>query len=189
MTAIASFGLFSTTGTWYVDRERSLLAFRIRRPLTEPLSGRFLDFDGAIEPGQPLRCFLSVRVDSLVTQRPLRDEELLAAGLLDAARFPMIGFASTGVRVFDHASFLLTGNLTIRDITRPIVLQGTFRGPFINFEGHERVEYDLSGRLNSTDFDLGSPRTPGAIGGLTGADQIDVRLEIVAERPALERAA
>jgi polyisoprenoid-binding protein YceI len=189
MTAIASFGLFSTTGTWYVDRERSSLAFLIRGPLTEPFSGRFLDFDGAIEPGQPLKCFLSVRVDSLVTQRPLWDEELLAAGLLDAARFPMIGFASTGVRVFDHGAFLVTGNLTIRDITRPIVLQGTFRGPFVNSEGHERVEYDLTGRLNSADFDLGSWSCPGAGGGLAGADQIDLRLEIVAERPALERAA
>ena len=188
MTAIASFGLFSTTGTWYVDRERSSLAFRIRRSLTEPLSGRFLDFQGVIEPGHPLRCSGSVRADSLVTHHPLRDEELLAGGLLDADRFPMIGFASTGVRVFDHESFLVTGNLTIKDVTRPIVLQGTFRGPLIDPDGNERVEYDLSGRLSRPDFDLGR-RTPLRRGDPIGADEIELRLEIVAERPALERAA
>jgi polyisoprenoid-binding protein YceI len=164
-------------------RVRSSLAFRIRRPLAEPLSGRFLDFDGAVDPGRPLSCFGSVRVDSLVTRRLLWDELLLSAGLLDAGRFPMIGFVSTGVRVFDHRSFLVTGNLTIRDIARPIVLQGTFRGPFVDRDGCERVEYGLGGRVNTADFDLGS------CGGLVGAHGIELRLEIAAERPALERAA
>src|SRR5580704_11165473 len=123
MTSSVSLELFSTTDSWYVDRERSSIGFRVRQRMIESVWGRFLDFEGMIEPGQSPTFVGSVRVASLATDHPERDELLRSTAFFDAERYPVMGFASTEIGVGDGGSLLVAGDLTIRGITRPVKLE------------------------------------------------------------------
>jgi polyisoprenoid-binding protein YceI len=188
MTAIAGLELFSMTDSWYVDRERSSIGFCVRQRMIESVWGRFLDFDGRIEPGQPPRIVGSVRIASLATDHPQRDEQLRSTLFFDARRYPVIGFASNKVALGEDGSLLVSGDLTIRDITRPIVLTGEFRGTFVGRDGQQRLGLGLRGNVNRFEFDL-SVRRPPEDDSLIVADEIALVIDIVAERSELGRAA
>jgi polyisoprenoid-binding protein YceI len=188
MFAIASLELFSTTDTWHVDAGRSSIGFRVKQRLIESVRGRFLDFDGMIEPGEAPRFIGSVRVASLITDHARRDEHLRSADFFDTERFPLMQFASTAIGLGDGGSLVVNGDLTIKDTTRPIELEGTFAGMSIDPDGQERVGFDLRGDVNRLDFDLSWNRLL-ETGGLFVGNQVELVLDIVAERASLERAA
>jgi polyisoprenoid-binding protein YceI len=188
MSAIASLELFSTTDTWHVDAERSSIGFRVKQRLIESVWGRFLDFDGKIEPGETPKFVGSIRVASLATDHAERDEHLRSADFFDAARFPLMHFASTEIGLGDNGSLVVAGDLTIKDTTRPIALEGTFSGTSIGLDGQERVGFDLRGDLNRLDFDLSWNRLLETGGVLVGND-VELIMDIIAERAPLERAA
>jgi polyisoprenoid-binding protein YceI len=188
MTSSVSLELFPTTDTWYVDRERSSIGFRVRQRMIESVWGRFLDFDGMIEPGQPPTFVGSVRVASLATDHPERDELLRSTAFFDAERYPVMGFASTEIGVGDGGSLLVAGDLTIRGITRPVKLEGIFRGTFVDREGRQRLGFGLRGELNRLDFDLSLNRPTQGDSPIV-ANDIELALDIVVERSSLEGAA
>ena len=188
MTAIVSLELFSTTDSWHVDRERSSIGFRVRQRMIESVRGRFLDFDGRIEPGEPLRFVGSIRVASLATDHPERDEQLRSTAFFDAERYPVMGFASTRIALAEGGLLLVGGDLTIRGITRPVVLEGEFRGTFVDLDGRQRLGFGLRGAVNRLDFDLCLNRPPQG-DSLIVANDIELTLDIVVERSSLERAA
>jgi polyisoprenoid-binding protein YceI len=188
MNVIAGLELFSTTDSWHVDRERSSIGFRVRQRMIESVWGRFLDFDGTIEPGQPPTFVGSVRVASLATDHPERDEVLRSTAFFDAERYPVMGFASTRIGLRDGGSLVVTGDLTIKGITRPVVLEGAFRGTFAGRDGRQRLGFGLHGELNRLDFDLSLNR-PTQGDSFIVANDIELTLDIVAERTLLERAA
>jgi polyisoprenoid-binding protein YceI len=188
MNVIAGLEFFSTTDTWYVDRERSSIGFRVRQRMIESVCGRFLDFDGMIEPGQPPTFVGSVRVASLATDHPERDELLRSTAFFDAERYPVMGFASTNIGLGDGGSLVVNGDLTIRGITRRVALDGTFRGTFVGRDGRQRLGFGLRGEVNRLDFDLSLNRaTQGD--SLIVANDIELILDIVVERTPLERGA
>jgi len=188
MTAIVSLELFSTTDSWHVDRERSSIGFRVRQRMIESVWGRFLDFDGRIEPGQPPRIVGCIRVASLATDHPQRDEQLRSVAFFDAERYPVMGFASTKIALAEGGSLVVAGDLTIRGITRPIVLEGEFRGTFVDLDGRQRLGFGLRGAVNRLDFDLSLNRPPRGDSTIVGNDT-ELLLDIVAARTELERAA
>jgi polyisoprenoid-binding protein YceI len=188
MTAIVSLDLFSTTDTWHVDRARSSIGFRVRQRMIESVWGRFLDFDGRIEPGQPPTIVGAIRVASLATDHPQRDQQLRSTSFFDAERYPVMGFSSTKIALAEGGLLLVSGELTIRGITRPVVLEGEFRGTFVDLDGRQRLGFGLRGALNRLDFDLSMNRRPESDSLIVGND-IELVLDIVAERTELERAA
>ncbi len=188
MTAITIPELFIATDTWHVDPTRSAIGFRIKHQLIESVWGRFLDFDGQIEPGATPRFVGSIRVASLVTDHEERDRILLSADYFDAQRFPELHFVSTKIGLGDVGSLLVAGDLTIKNTTRPTMLEGTFAGTSVDADGRERVGLELRGQLNRLDFDLAWDRLP-ETSSLVVANTIELALDIVAERARLERAA
>ena len=186
--AIASLELFSTADTWHVDPERSSIGFRVKQRLIESVRGRFLDFDGTINSGDAATFVGSIRVASLATDHAKRDEHLRSADFFNADQFPLMHFASTKVALGDDGSLLVTGELTIKETTQTIALAGTFAGTSIDLDGKERVGFDLRGDLNRLDFDLSWNRLL-ETGGLFVGHEVELTLDIVAERSELERAA
>jgi polyisoprenoid-binding protein YceI len=187
-SAIASLELFSSTDTWHVDPERSSIGFRVKQRLIESVRGRFLDFDGTIRSGDAARFLGTIRVASLSTDHAKRDEHLRSADFFNAERFPLMHFASTRVALGDNGSLLVTGELTIKEIAQTIALAGTFAGTAIGPDGKERVGFDLRGDLNRLDFDLSWNRLL-ETGGLFVGNEVELTMDIVAERAELERAA
>jgi polyisoprenoid-binding protein YceI len=188
MTAIETPELLLAADTWTVDPERSSVGFRIKQRLIETVWGRFHDFDGVIESGEAPKFAGAIRVTSVATGHPARDEQLRSADFFDATRYPEMRFVSSNVGLGDGGVLLLTGDLTIKDITRPVALSGAFAGTSVDLDGRERIGIDLRGELNRDDFGLSWNRLL-ETGGMWIGNHVELVLDLVAERVVLERAA
>ncbi len=171
-----------TTGSWQIDPVHSVVEFRVRHMMIATVKGRFRDFDGAIVPDEATRVAGSIRVASLETLDARRDEHLRSPDFFDAERFPEIMFRSEALELNgDDRRFLLPGELTIKDVTRPVLLDGVFHGAGVHPDGGERIAFALRGELDRTEFGLTWNRTI-ETGGVLVGNVVELALEVFALR-------
>jgi len=154
MSAIATKQQLSTNGIWRVDPVHSSIEFRVRHMVIETVKGRFLDFEGVVDPGELPRITGSIRVASLDTHHVERDDHLRSSDFFDAERYPYMAFESTSVELSDDGVLVVVGLLTIKEITRPVHLIGMYRGREVGLDGRERIAFELRGSLNRQDYNL-----------------------------------
>ena len=143
------------SGPWQVDPVHTVVEFRVRHMMIATVKGRFRDFDGAIVPNEVPSVAGTIRVGSLETLDAGRDEHLRSPDFFDVERYPEITFQSKEIQLNgDDRAFLIPGELTIKGVTRPIALDGEFRGSVVQPDGAERVAFALRGELERTDFGL-----------------------------------
>jgi polyisoprenoid-binding protein YceI len=110
-----------------------------------------------------------------------RDEHLRSADFLDVARHPVIGFASTSIEIAGDGAVAMRGELTIRGVTREVMLRGELLGPGRDDDGAERLGIALEGRLDRRDYGLTwNAAVEG--GGLLVGNRVDLVLEFSAVR-------
>lgn len=144
--------------TWTLDKQHIDLGFSAKHMMVATVKGRFTDVDAEIELNEERPEASSVRatvaVASLSTGSADRDTHLTSADFLDAERYPQLTFVSTDVRRKGDDAFELTGDLTIRDVTRPVTLAGEFTGPVPSPWGDRRFGFSLTGAIDREDFGL-----------------------------------
>jgi polyisoprenoid-binding protein YceI len=121
-------------GRYELDIAHTAVEFVARHILTK-VRGRFTDFSGWIEVGEdPQDSSLEVEVEtaSIQTNTEQRDEHLKSDDFLNVERWPVMTFRSTAVRHTGGVGFEIDGELTIRDVTRPITLTGEYLGTDTN---------------------------------------------------------
>jgi polyisoprenoid-binding protein YceI len=176
-------------GMWRVDPAHSSIEFRVRHLMIESVKGRFLDFDGAIEAGQAPSIVGSIRVASLNTHHRERDLHLCSSDFFDAERHPEMSFSSTRIDLAEDGSLDVAGELTIKEVTRPVQLSGMFHGVGVGVDGSERIAFELRGELNRLDYDLTWNRLI-ETGGIMVGNTVELALDVAAVRDvAVERAA
>ncbi|HYI63204.1 MAG TPA: YceI family protein [Acidimicrobiales bacterium] len=145
-------------GPYVVDTSHSELTFSVRHMMVSKVRGRFSDVEGTITFAEdPLDSSveITIAVASIDTGTPDRDAHLTSPDFFDAATFPALTFRSTGVRDLKEDSFTLEGDLTVRDVTRPVSFTATYNGmgrnpwgaPVVGFEGRlelDREEFGLT---------------------------------------------
>jgi polyisoprenoid-binding protein YceI len=117
-------------GTWVFDKNHTSVEFVARHMLTK-VRGRFNGFDGTIviaERPEDSRAEIEIDAASVETKTDMRDDHLRSADFFDVERYPKLVFRSTEVRPTGGNRFQLVGDLTIKDITRPVVLEAEFLG-------------------------------------------------------------
>jgi polyisoprenoid-binding protein YceI len=117
-------------GKYELDTSHTEIGFVARHMLTK-VRGRFTEFDGVIEVAErPEDSSVNVEVKtaSVQTNTQQRDDHLRSADFFESEEYPVMTFRSTGVRRIGGSNFELDGDLTIRDVTKPITLQGEFHG-------------------------------------------------------------
>jgi polyisoprenoid-binding protein YceI len=117
-------------GKYELDPAHTEISFVARHMLTK-VRGRFTEFDGVIEVAErPEDSSVNVEVKtaSVQTNTQQRDDHLRSADFFESEEYPVMTFRSTGVRRIGGSNFELDGDLTIRDVTKPITLQGEFHG-------------------------------------------------------------
>ena len=134
-------------GTWIVDPVHTTIGFQVTdtTDLLSSITGRFTEFEGRIEGGEQPSLAGTVRVDSLRTDNDQRDAHLKSPDVLEAERYPEIGFRSTGVEPTGDDSFRIRGELTIKDTPFEVELDGLLRGVGTGKAGDERVLVDARG--------------------------------------------
>jgi len=146
-----------TQKRWIIDKAHSNLEFSVRHMMIANVKGRFTKFDGDIilDPENIENSKFKIEIDasSIYTNEEDRDKDLRSPNFLNVEKFPVVRFEST--RVSKKGNNLETvGNLTIRDVTREIVVVGELQGPIIDPYKKKRIGYDGEATFNRKDFGL-----------------------------------
>lgn len=170
-----------TPGTYTVDTSHSELTFSVRHMMVSKVRGRFGAVQGTIVFAEdPLASSVSIDIDvaSIDTHSPDRDAHLTSADFFDAETFPTITFRSTGVSELRDDTFTLEGDLTARDVTRPVSFTVTYNGAAKNPWGQVVVGFEGRIELDREDFGLTWNQTLETGGVLVGkVVTIDIAIE------------
>ena len=133
------------TGTWRIDAAHSSVRFSVKHMGIANVRGKFSEFEGTLEMKESLadcRAFGTVKVASIDTGEPQRDDHLRSADFFNVEEFPEVRFDSTHVEAIDDESSRVVGNLTMHGVTREITLdvliQGTDTDPWGNTRAASR---------------------------------------------------
>lgn len=136
------------TGTWTIDPAHTTVSFVVRH-LMSRVRGIFSEVSGQIITSPDLvgsATAAIIAVSSVSTGNEMRDNHLRSADFFEAERYPVMSFASTGLRPAD-GSWRLSGELTIRDVTRPVDLEAEFLGTDpTGLQGEARIGFFARGR-------------------------------------------
>ena len=181
-----------TTSNWNLDTVHSGINFTVRHMVVSKVRGRFAKFSGsvALDENDLTRSVVEATIDasSIDTGTAQRDDHLRSADFFDAERFPEIRFRSTRIEQLDGDRYRLTGELTIRDVTRSIALEAEYGGRGKDPWGNERVGFTAKGTLDRKDFGLKWNQAL-ETGGVLVSDRVEIELEVQAVRAAALAAA
>lgn len=162
--------------SWTIDPQESVVSFTVTKFGREIVEGRFHDFTGRIayDPRFPERSTMhwKVRVGSVRTGEPARDETLLGPDFFDAARHPVLSFVADRIRPLPDGRMHIAGRLTIRGTTRPLVV--TARALSAN---PERPVFETRFTLNRHEFGVSG----GSVSRHGISDTVNVRLRMTGE--------
>lgn len=173
----------SDVATWAVDKSHSQVGFTVRHLGISKVSGDFKDYDATImlDPADlsTLKATATLQTASIDTDNERRDNHLKSDDFFNAEEYPAMTFASTSVRNIDGNSFELVGNLTIRDVTKEVVLAGELLGTAAM--GDKTIAaLEASTTINRFDYNLKWNRALEAGGLVVGEDvTINLALEVV----------
>jgi polyisoprenoid-binding protein YceI len=142
---------------WAIDPTHSAVQFEIKHLMIATLTGRFNDIAGTVEAGdnfENAKFSFSANVNSINTNDEQRDIHLKSADFFDAEKFPKLSFISTEFTRTDDKKFELTGNLTIKDVTKPVTLAVEYGGTATDPWGNVKAGFQLKGKINRKDFGL-----------------------------------
>lgn len=173
------------TGDYTVDVAHTRIGIRARHAMVTTVRGSFTDFEGRahLDSANPPASDVTLRIKaaSIDTQVADRDTHLRSADFLNVETYPEIVFASTSVEQVDDALYLVTGDLTIKDVTHPVsvefALTGSAQDPF----GNLRVGFEGAVAIKRSDWGL-TWNTPLDTGGVLVSDRIQVEFDVSAIR-------
>ncbi|MCX5409245.1 YceI family protein [Streptomyces sp. NBC_00335] len=146
----------SLTGTYVLDPAHTQIGFVARHAMVTKVRGVFTEFEGTahLDGDDPSKSSASLRIKaaSIDTHNEQRDGHLRTNDFLDAQNFPDITFASTGVRQLDDTRFQVSGDLTIKDVTRPLSVDFEFQGSATDPYGNLRVGFEGSVPISRKDY-------------------------------------
>ncbi|RZU10760.1 YceI family protein [Streptomyces sp. BK239] len=177
--------LAALTGEWMIDPAHSRLGFSVRHAMVTTVRGAFTEyrsrlfFDGRDPSRSRAEIVLSTAsVDTGVEQR---DAHLVGRDFLDAATYPRMRFISKTVRLTDNEVYRMSGDLTIKSVTRPVELELTYIGRVTDPFGYERVGFDGTTTINRSDWGL-TYNARLAEGGAMVSEKVRLQFDIAAIR-------
>ncbi len=144
-------------GTYALDVSHTQVGFAVRHMAVSKVRGRFTKFEGTLVVAEdPTQSSVNVTIDatSVDTRDENRDNHLRTNDFFDIENHPTWTFVSTAVVAEGPAAWKVTGDLTIRGITKPVTLDTTLEGVVKDPYGNHRVGFSATGELNREDFDV-----------------------------------
>jgi len=173
----------TTTTTWTIDSAHSVIEFAVKHMMFTTAKGRFQDFDGTITIDEQdvtnSIVDVTIKPGSISTQAEDRDNHLRGADFFDVETFPDVTFRGTSVESAGGDDLRVTGELTIRDVTRPVVLDAAFQGRGTNPWGQKVIGYEATTKFSRKAFGLGWNQALES-GGVLVSDEVKLSLDIQA---------
>lgn len=178
---------------WTIDPIHSTIGFGVRHLLITNVHGVFervsgtVRYDSAAPESTEIR--VEIPADSVDTRAPQRDAHLRSADFFDAEHHPLITFQSTRVRSTGESSLEVTGDLTLRGVTRQIVLSVVDLAHVpADFNGQPRLGASASGKLKRSEFGMTFNKVLDA-GGLAISDEVTLRFDVSLQKADVSAAA
>lgn len=170
-----------TPGTWTLDAAHTSVAFTVRHAGISKARGQFPDTEGTLtvgEGGKDLAFSVSLKTASINTSNEDRDNHLRSADFFDVENFPEITFVSTKVE-----GDTLVGDLTIRDVTKPVELEFSYEGAATDPFGIYRAGFTGETTISRKEFGLTWNAALEA-GGVLVSDEVKILIEAEFTAPA-----
>ena len=173
--------------TWTVDNLHSEVQFKVKHLVISTVTGSFKSFAGqALTVGDKFddaEIQFTIDVDSVDTGQPGRDEHLRNSDFFEAETYPQFSFVSTSFKNTKGDLYKLTGNLTIKGITKEVELDAEYGGSEKDSWGNIKAGFEVTGTIDRKDFNV-TFNSLTESGGLALGEHIKIIANIQVGRPA-----
>lgn len=173
-------GVGAETARWDIDPDHSVIEFRVAHMVVSKTSGRFLSYRGFVDLDADAKSLktieATINAESINTNQEKRDAHLRNPDFLDVKQFPTITYKMKSYQK-EGDTYKVVGNLTLRGVTKEVLLTGTFNGVTKDPWGNTRAGFTAEGTLNRKDFGMIWNKTLDN-GGLVVGDDVLIRLDI-----------
>ncbi len=143
---------------WTTDIAHTQVQFKVRHMMISTVTGEFKDFDIEVTTDgldfSTAKASFSAPLEAIETKNKQREEHLKTSDFFDAANHPEITFESSGVEKTGEDAYDLKGDLTIRGVTKPVVLNVEQGGIIKEANGKHRAGFEISGKIKRKEFGL-----------------------------------
>ena len=177
--------------TYKIDVDHSDIMFKVKHLMISTATGYFKKFDATVETENDdfanAKVYFEADIDSVDTKNAQRDAHLKSDDFFNAEQFPKMTFRSTSIEKEGDGEYKLKGDLTIRDITKPVTLDVDYNGSTKDPWGFERAGFEVTGKINRKEFGLKWSAVTEA-GGLVVDDivKLQMNVEFVKQADAAE---
>ncbi len=174
-----------TPGTWTIDPVHSEVGFTVRHLMVSKVRGNFEKVSGTITVAENLldsSVHAEIDATSIRTGQEQRDGHLRSGDFFETEKYPNLVFTSTGITQ-NGDDYEIAGDLSIRGVTKPVVLKTEFNGVGPNSQGGQHAGFSASTEINRKDFGIVF-NIPLEGGGVTIGDKVTINLEIAADLQA-----
>jgi polyisoprenoid-binding protein YceI len=187
MTATQATEFGALTGSYAIDAAHTRIGFVARHAMVTKVRGAFNEFTGqaVLDGDNPANSTATLTIDvaSIDTRNVQRDGHLRTNDFLDAETYPQITFTSTGVQHLGGNDFEVTGDLTVKNVTRSVTIPLEFQGAVTDPFGNERIGFEGNVAMNRSDYGITWNAALEA-GGVLVSDKITLEFEISAVKTA-----
>lgn len=171
------------TGDYQIDAAHTRLGFVARHAMVTKVRGSFETFEGhahldAADPSKS-SANLTIQVASITTGQEQRDAHLRTNDFFDVPTYPEMTFQSTAVQATGSDTFEMTGDLTIKGVTKPVTIEFEFTGSAKDPYGNMRAGFEGKAQINRTDWGV-SFNAALETGGLLVSEKINLEFDVSA---------
>jgi len=174
-------------GDYTIDPAHSRFGFVARHAMVTKVRGTFDEFTatGHLDASDPSKSKIDVTIDvaSVDTGVEQRDEHLRTNDFFDAPNHPKITFTSTSIEPVDDANFRVTGDLKIKEVTKPVTFELELTGPVTDPWGNTRVGLEGSVEVNRKDWGV-NWNTALEAGGVLVSEKVTLTFDVAATKDA-----
>lgn len=143
---------------WAVDPTHTEIGFKVKHMMFTNVSGKFNSFEASVENEddkfETSKISFSAEAASINTANADRDAHLRSADFFETDKFPKLSFVSTDIKKVNDNQYQVSGDFTIRDVTKNITLDAEYSGLMKDPWGNTKAGFSLSGKISRKDFGL-----------------------------------
>lgn len=166
---------------WKIDELHSNIQFKVKHLVISTVTGSFGKFSAEAETNgddfSSAKIHFTAEMNSISTGNEQRDGHLKSGDFFDAGNYPTLDFVSDKIAENGDGGYSLTGKLTMRGVTKPVVLQAEFGGTMKDLYGNIKAGFEISGVIKRSDFGLNWNALTEA-GGMVVSDDVKIAADV-----------
>ena len=178
---LSATGTVTVVVTWAIDAAHSEIHFKVKHMMVSTVTGSFDEFEGKVkseeESFEGAEIQFSAKTGSINTRNTDRDNHLKSDDFFNAEAYPELKFASRSIQKVSDNEFSVTGDLTIRDVTKQVTLNVVHEGTAIDPYGQNKAGFEITGKINRKDFGLKWSAVTEA-GSVVASDEVRLALNV-----------